>query len=225
MMKFKRQREKENGDRVEFLATDYRASLSPAQMVEQKLIVLLRNGVVPLSSLRTPSVPRTRGANLRQQRSIDMANQTSGEKNQGVSRNLGQAGADVKNRVEEITHRSEEAASSMIGKAKDAADDAYRKAAEAVTTVGERAESAASAAGSKMSALAGTIRETMPREGVVGSTSESVAGALESGGRYLQEQGFSGMLDDMSGIIRRNPLPAILVGISIGFLLARTLRS
>jgi hypothetical protein len=154
-----------------------------------------------------------------------MANQTSGGKNQGVSKSLGQTGADVKNRVEEIKNRGEELTTGIMEKTKEAAADVYQKAEEAVTTVGERAESAASAAGNKMSALAGTIRETMPREGIVGSTSESVAGALESGGRYLQEQGFSGMVDDVSGIIRRNPLPALLVGISIGFLLARTLRS
>jgi hypothetical protein len=33
------------------------------------------------------------------------------------------------------------------------------------------------------------------------------------------------MADDLSGVIRRNPIPALLIGIGIGFLLARSTRS
>jgi hypothetical protein len=52
-----------------------------------------------------------------------------------------------------------------------------------------------------------------------------VADTLETGGRYLQEHGLSGIGDDFSNLIRRNPIPAVLVGIGVGFLLARSLRS
>jgi hypothetical protein len=73
-----------------------------------------------------------------------------------------------------------------------------------------------------MQSLAGTLRDRGPHEGMLGSASTTVAGALESGGRYLQEEGFSGMMDDVAGIIRRNPIPAVLIGIGLGFLIART---
>ena len=58
-----------------------------------------------------------------------------------------------------------------------------------------------------------------------GSASSSLAHSLESGGRYLQEEGLKGIADDMTNLIRRNPIPALFVGIGIGFLLARSMRS
>jgi hypothetical protein len=48
-----------------------------------------------------------------------------------------------------------------------------------------------------------------------------VAGALDSAGKYLQEEGVSGMAEDVTDMIRRHPIPALLVGIGIGYLLAR----
>ena len=70
--------------------------------------------------------------------------------------------------------------------------------------------------------LAGTVREKLPHEGMVGTASGYVADALESGGRYLQQEGFSGMADDLTNLIRRNPIPALLFGIGLGYLLARS---
>src|SRR5262245_26750536 len=110
----------------------------------------------------------------------------------------------------------------MVEKAKDVASEATRAAGEVASNVGRRAEDAASAVGGGMQSLAGTIREKGPREGVFGTGSSTVASGLESGGRYLQEEGFSGIVDDLSGVIRRNPIPAVLIGVGIGFLLART---
>jgi hypothetical protein len=110
----------------------------------------------------------------------------------------------------------------MMEKAKDVAAGAARSAGEAMAAAGRRAEDAAATVGSGMQQLAGTIRENAPREGMLGTASSAVARTLESSGRYLQEEGFRGMLDDLSGLIRRNPIPAVLIGIGIGFLLART---
>ena len=38
------------------------------------------------------------------------------------------------------------------------------------------------------------------------------------------DQGFSGLAEDMTTMIRRNPIPALLIGFGLGFLLARTFR-
>jgi hypothetical protein len=56
-------------------------------------------------------------------------------------------------------------------------------------------------------------------------TASGVASALDSSGRYLEEQGLSGMADDVTNLIRRNPIPAMLIGVGLGFLLARLTRS
>jgi hypothetical protein len=52
-----------------------------------------------------------------------------------------------------------------------------------------------------------------------------VASTLEQGGRYIQEEGLSGMTDDLTNLIKKNPIPALLFGIGIGFLLARVTSS
>lgn len=103
----------------------------------------------------------------------------------------------------------------FVDRAKDAA-------AGMAQDIGGRATGAVQAVGSGMESLADSIRERAPREGVLGTASGEVARTLESGGRYLREEGLSGMMDDLTSVIRKNPLPAVLIGIGLGFLLART---
>jgi hypothetical protein len=60
---------------------------------------------------------------------------------------------------------------------------------------------------------------------VLGSASSAVASTLESSGRYLQEHGLSGVGEDLTNMIRKNPVPALLMAVGIGFLIARATRS
>lgn len=124
-----------------------------------------------------------------------------------------------------VAETAKETASAMGEAARGAASAVAEKAGEAATYVGKKAEGATSAVGSGMKNLAGTIRENMPHEGVLGSAGGAVAGTLESGGRYLEQHGLSGIGEDVTGLIRRNPVPAVLIGIGIGFLIARATRS
>jgi hypothetical protein len=55
----------------------------------------------------------------------------------------------------------------------------------------------------------------------LGTASESVADRLESGGRYIREEGLSGITEDLTEMVRRNPVPALLCGVALGFMLAR----
>jgi len=55
---------------------------------------------------------------------------------------------------------------------------------------------------------------------MLGTAGEKVAEGLEAGGRYLEEKGLSGIGDDLAGLIKRNPIPAVLIGIGIGYLIA-----
>jgi hypothetical protein len=63
------------------------------------------------------------------------------------------------------------------------------------------------------------------QQGVLGGAANSVADTLDSAGRYLEEEGLSGISEDMSAMIRRNPIPALLIGVGIGFLLGRSMAS
>jgi hypothetical protein len=131
-----------------------------------------------------------------------------------------------------VGERAREAASTVADRARDAASSVASGVREAASTAADRARQAASAAGktaeeytgrvgSGMEQLAGTIRESAPTTGYLGGAAATVADTLESGGRYLQEEGLSGMASDLTEMIKRNPIPALLVGIGIGFLLAR----
>jgi hypothetical protein len=59
---------------------------------------------------------------------------------------------------------------------------------------------------------------------MLGTATGTVADSLDSAGRYLQEEGIAGMAEDITELIRRNPVPAMLVGVGIGFMLAKLLR-
>lgn len=101
---------------------------------------------------------------------------------------------------------------------------ARETAQEVASAARRRAESATHSVGAGMESLGETIREKGPHEGVLGKASARIASTLESGGHYLQEEGLSGMADDLTNMVRRNPITAILIGVGVGFLLARATR-
>jgi len=113
----------------------------------------------------------------------------------------------------------------LMDKAKQAASSVADKARDVASGLGQKAEGAAEAVGSGMQSLAGTIRDRGPQGGMLGGAASGVASALDSSGRYLEEQGLSGIADDVTNLIRRNPIPAMLIGVGLGFLLARLTRS
>jgi hypothetical protein len=138
------------------------------------------------------------------------------------------------------TEKARETASNLADKARDTASNLADKAREtasgvaertremasgAAGAIGQKAEDAASSVGGGMKSLAETIRENAPSQGMLGTASARVAGVLEHSGRHLQEDGLSGIGEELTNMIRRNPIPSLLVGIGIGFLLARATRS
>jgi len=91
----------------------------------------------------------------------------------------------------------------------------------ATTSFAQKAQDATDAVGRGMESLAGNIRQNLPQSGPVGAAAASVANGLETGGQYLEKEGLQGIGQDVLNLIRRNPLPAVLVGIGLGFILAR----
>lgn len=115
----------------------------------------------------------------------------------------------------------QQGASNLADQAKSAAQNVGDKAKQAGEFVRDKADQAASTAGRGMESLAGTIRDRGPQEGLMGKATSNLAGTLDRTGQYLENQGVSGMVDDLTGMIRNHPVPAVLIGIGIGFLLAR----
>jgi ElaB/YqjD/DUF883 family membrane-anchored ribosome-binding protein len=175
-----------------------------------------------------------------------MATSTTGTKEygRGIADQLkdvaSQVGDKTKDAVSQFGDKTKEAVSQFGDKAKEAAGAVGSKAKEAASAVGEMFTNAASAAGSTISQtaekvtsatgsgvkhLGETIKEKGPHDGMFGGATRAVGDTLEQGGKYLEQEGFSGMIDDVTELVRKNPMPAVLVGIGIGFLIGRTLRS
>jgi len=116
--------------------------------------------------------------------------------------------------VGNLNEHTQQAAAAAMDKAHELASNAGKKVDQATSALGERAQSAASA-----------LRERGPSDGMLGNASGMVADSLDNAGRYLQEEGIVGMAEDVTELIRRNPIPAMLVGVGIGYMLAKLFRS
>jgi hypothetical protein len=60
---------------------------------------------------------------------------------------------------------------------------------------------------------------------MLGSAASRVADTLESGGKYLEQEGLTGMAGDVTNLIKRHPVPALLIAVAVGVLIARAIRS
>lgn len=136
-----------------------------------------------------------------------MATDTSNAKEKSTYEQVKQEGREA---AHEIGERTKEAASSVADKAKNIASKARDQADQGVSSAGKGMESAAD-----------YMRDKGPQSGMLGSANKYMADTLEKGGQYLEEQGLSGMAEDVTEVIRRNPIPAVLISVGIGFLLAR----
>jgi len=120
-----------------------------------------------------------------------------------------------------VADRAREMSGAVADRAREVSGEALRAGQHAAHAVGNAAENATSRVGEGIQSLAQSVRQHTPDSGVLGSAADTVANTLEQGGRYIQSEGLSGMTDDLSTLIKRNPIPALLVGIGVGFLLAR----
>lgn len=123
----------------------------------------------------------------------------------------------------DLTNKAEAAGAPCMNKGAESAT--AHTVGGAGSTIGAKANEAIAAVGSGMKSLAGTIREHAPKDSTLRTASSSLAESLESGGRYLQQEGLGGMAKDITNLVRRNPVPALLVGVGIGFLLAKVTSS
>jgi len=148
----------------------------------------------------------------------------------------GQSMEKARDSASQAMDKSKEAASSVgdaLGHAASAVGSTVGNAASSVgstvsstaSAVGQKADDLTSSAGSSIKNLGETLRQKGPQEGMLGSATQAVANTVEASGKYLEEAGVSGMIEDLGEVIRRNPFPAVLVGVGIGILIGRALRS
>ena len=109
-------------------------------------------------------------------------------------------------------------ATGLKDKAQDAMSNITDKASELASNVADQARAAVGAVSDKASDIASTIGDQAKQAaGKVGDT-------WEAGRSYVADHGIQGMAEDVGDLVRRYPLPSILLGFCCGFLLARTMR-
>ncbi len=157
-----------------------------------------------------PNRPTTTGATQREiDRTADRAHDT-------VDRAAGTA----QNAVDTVSDKAQQVASTV----KDTAQDLKDKAQDLGQQAAERADATTTTVGEKMSDVAQTIRERAPSTGTLGNVADTAATTLDRAGTYLQQQDLSDMRADLEDIIRRHPIESLLVGLGVGYLLARSMR-
>jgi len=79
-------------------------------------------------------------------------------------------------------------------------------------------ESAQGAVSTAATAVASGLESA---QGAISTAATAVAGGMESASAYLQEQKCEEIATDLTALIRRYPVPSLLVGVGLGYLLAR----
>jgi hypothetical protein len=131
----------------------------------------------------------------------------------------------VADKARDVVSNVADKAGDVANRAGDMAHKAAEKAGQYASAAGDKADNAVESVGGSLKSFAGTLRENLPHQGMLGGATESVAGALESGGRYLEDKGLSGIGADVTDLIKRNPVPAVLLALGLGYLIARSTRS
>jgi hypothetical protein len=97
-------------------------------------------------------------------------------------------------------------------------------AQELGATTATKANEAATVVGEKIGSLATVIREHAPQDGAVATAASTVANGLESASSYLREKKFDGLAHEVTNVVRTYPLQSLLIGVGLGYLLARRSR-
>lgn len=135
-------------------------------------------------------------------------------------RNLGE-GSDVNSGIEGDIPQPAESAAGLKGRAEHVAHAAAQKGRDVAGYVSNKAEDATNSVAAGLKSLGETVRDKVPES----AATNAVADTLEHTGQYLQEEGITGAAHDLTALIRRNPIPAMLIGIGFGFLIAQATSS
>lgn len=131
--------------------------------------------------------------------------------------------ADGNNEWNQAADRAKEAAACVGDMATHAATAAGSMASQAAASAGRQADDLASRAGAGMRTFADRLANNAPQQGPLGDASRTAAQALRESGQYVESAKLSGMAEDIADLVRRNPLPAVLMAVGLGWFIGRKL--
>jgi len=137
---------------------------------------------------------------------MSSVNQTNeGQEKEGTTGRVGEMAGDLKKKVQDTV-------SNLTSQASTVATTAASKAGETLSRVGE-----------KVSTMAGSLRDKVS-EGPLGGAAEAVSSRFEAGRDYLREHDMADLGREVTHLVRRHPMPAMLAAFGLGVLLGRALR-
>jgi len=107
----------------------------------------------------------------------------------------------------EQTNAANRGGTGVVNAAKDIAGKVGDEVKGAASSVTQAASDAASYMGKQAGGAVSAISDT-----------------IKSGENYLEEKGFEGVVTDLTSLVRRNPIPSVLIALGMGFLVARATR-
>ena len=123
-----------------------------------------------------------------------------------------------------VGESGKEAAASVGDMAHHAASAIGAMASQAASEFGTKADELAASAGVGIQGLGDRLGKIAPQTGVLGSASQAVAQSVKEGGKYIEDAKLSGITENIAQMIRRHPIPAVLIGIGLGWFACRKLK-
>jgi ElaB/YqjD/DUF883 family membrane-anchored ribosome-binding protein len=90
---------------------------------------------------------------------------------------------------------------------------------DTASQVAQRASAGASSLGKRLGDAATTLRENVPES--LAPYADRASAAAKRAANYVSDTDFQAYGDEVATLVRRHPLPAMLTGVAIGFLIAR----
>lgn len=95
--------------------------------------------------------------------------------------------------------------------------------AQTVDGLPEQAGELGASIGQTMDSAAHTIQNTFQRTKTSAKAAmDTVAEGIDTSTEYLTDRGMEGVIEDVETLIRRYPVQVLLLGVSVGYLLARS---
>lgn len=126
---------------------------------------------------------------------------------------------------ENISGVAQKAAHEVSEAARKGAQSAQEMAAHGASAVGKSADDMTGSAGAGIKGYGDQLRSQSSDHGVMGHASQAAGEFLHDTGEYIENAKLSGMAEDITDVIKQHPVPSVLVGIGLGVLLGRSMRS
>jgi ElaB/YqjD/DUF883 family membrane-anchored ribosome-binding protein len=131
----------------------------------------------------------------------------------------------ARNFLVDIAHSAQENSSAAVAEISKAAHENAQlikdKAEAAVDGIKSGSNDALSSVGEKLTSASAAINDSAKEHPALAPAAKSVAGGLETTGKYLKSHSFGEVGDDIVGLVRQHPVQSITLAIGLGFLLSQ----